>query len=164
MKKTLIIILLLSTFNTLGETNKRQLAEELIVLTNVESTINVMYDQMGKMTQGMSQQLGIKPSESEFFEKYMARMFSLMKEEMNWEKMKEPTIEIYIKHYTEKELQDIVAFYKTKSGKSMVSKMPLVMEDSMVITQSMLKDFLPKMQALTKEMKEELAASRNSTK
>ncbi len=164
MKKTLIIILLLSTFNTLGETNKRQLAEELIVLTNVESTINVMYDQMGKMTQGMSQQLGIKPSESEFFEKYMARMFSLMKEEMNWEKMKEPTIEIYIKHYTEKELQDIVAFYKTKSGKSMVSKMPLVMEDSMVITQSILKDFLPKMQALTKEMKEELAASRNSTK
>ncbi len=159
MKKTLIIILLLSTFNTLGETNKRQLAEELIVLTNVESTINVMYDQMGKMTQGMSQQLGIKPSESEFFEKGMARMFSLMNEEM-----KEPTIEIYIKHYTEKELQDIVAFYKTKSGKSMISKMPLVMEDSMVIAQSMLKDFLPKMQALTKEMKEELAASRNSTK
>ena len=57
---------------------------------------------------------------------------------MNWAKMKKPMIKIYLKHYSEKEIKDMVAFYKSDSGQSMIQKMPAVMGDSMLLSQEMM--------------------------
>ena len=65
-----------------------------------------------------------------------------------------------MKHYTEKEIEDIVAFYKSDSGQSMVKKMPAVIRDSLAISQNMMKNFLPKMQELSQELKNEIEIAR----
>jgi hypothetical protein len=78
--------------------------------------------------------------------------------------MKEPMIQIYLKHYTEKEIKDVTAFYKTESGQAMIKKMPLVMQESMMVSQSMYKDFMPKMQELSVELKNDLQALRDKEK
>ncbi|MFC1751095.1 DUF2059 domain-containing protein [Pseudomonadota bacterium] len=164
MKKGLIValMLLLPTTGMSEEQTKRENIEALLSLTNAESTVDGMYAQMGSMMQGMAQQLGIKPSERELFNQYMEKLFSTMKAEMSWDKMKAPMIDIYTKHYSNKELQDMVAFYKSESGKSMIEKMPMVIQDSMQVSQSMMKDFVPKMQALSEEMRAELVALRSN--
>jgi hypothetical protein len=163
MKKVIILVLsLATTFSIYGDSTKRELVDELLVLTKADSTIDVMYEQMGAMYTGMAQQLNIQPSEAEHFEKYGAKMFELMKQEMSWDKMKEPMVNIYLKHYTEQELKDFVAFYKTDSGKSMIAKMPVIMQESMILSQSIMQDFYPKYMALTQEMQQELAAKRNA--
>jgi len=164
MRKIIIItILFLTTYNISGATdNKRQLVEELIILTNVEASIDAIFSQMGNMMKGTEQQLGIKPEEKEFFNNYMSKVNSLIREEINWESIKNPTIDIYIKHYTEQELKDIVVFYKTESGKSMIKKMPLVVQDSMAISQSLMKQIFPKLRKLSEEMQTELFEARKS--
>jgi hypothetical protein len=58
----------------------------------------------------------------------MSKAAAAMKGEMTWEKMKEPMIDVYLKHYTEIEINDMLAFYNTESGKSIIKKMPAVME------------------------------------
>lgn len=144
--------------------SKRESVEKLLILMNVESIIDTMYSQMEQLMVGMGQQLGVKPSEQEIFDKFMSKTVSIMKKEMSWAKMKEPMMQIYLKHYSEKEIQDMVVFYNSESGKSMIQKMPEVMKDSMLLSQKMVKDFIPKMQEMSEELKEELAAARKAQK
>ena len=164
MKKILLICLLsIANFSVFAaETTKKAEIEELLTLMNSSAMVNSIYNQMGKMMQGMGQQLKVKPEEKAIFDKFTTKMFTIMKEEMNWQKMKAPTIEIYAKHFSEQEIKDMVAFYKTESGQSMVKKLPAVMTDSMMMGQNMMKSFFPKMQKMSQELKAELAKHRQA--
>jgi len=165
MKKFIICLILfaLPAVSFSDDKSKRESVEELLTLTNAESVIDNVYSQMGQMFQGMGQQLGVKPEERETFDKFMSKMISLMQEEMSWDKMKEPMIRIYLKHYTEKEIQDQIAFYRSESGQSMINKQPEVVKDTMMMTQEVLKNFMPKLQQISKELEKELAASRSGS-
>ena len=144
-----------------GKESKRESVEELLKLTNSKSMIDTVYSQMGQLFKGMGKQLGVKPSEQEVFDRFMSKVASMMKEEMSWDKMKESMINIYLKHYTEKEIQDQIAFYKSESGQSMIKKQPAVLKDSMMLSQGLIKNFIPKLQKISQELEEELKASRN---
>lgn len=59
---------------------------------------------------------------------------------MSWEVLKDPTIKIVSKIFTEKELLDIIAFYKSESGKSYADKSPqLSAEISKIISANLQK-------------------------
>ncbi|MFC1841286.1 DUF2059 domain-containing protein [Thermodesulfobacteriota bacterium] len=175
MRKFTTIIIFVLVFSLLGcvtakkpkvvavsdNESKRESVEELLALTDAEDMIDTIYSQMSQMFQGMGQQLGVKPSEQELFDKFMSKMIALLKDEMSWDKMKEPMMKIYLKHYSEKEIQDQITFYKSDSGQSMIGKQPEVMKDTMMLSQEALKDFIPKLQKISKELEEELAASRS---
>jgi len=49
--------------------------------------------------------------------------------------------QIYAKHFTEAELKDIVAFYKTPAGKKMVAQEPAAIKDSLDAAQQWANDF-----------------------
>uniref|UniRef100_UPI0025EC2256 DUF2059 domain-containing protein n=1 Tax=uncultured Alteromonas sp. TaxID=179113 RepID=UPI0025EC2256 len=86
----------------------------------------------------------------------MEKLKVLLREEVNWDTLKEPMIDLYMAHYTEQELQDMLAFYQSETGQSVVKKMPEVMAASMQITQQLMKDVYPKLFEMTKESEESL--------
>jgi hypothetical protein len=90
----------------------------------------------------------------------MSKVANAMKEDLSWEKMKEQVIDVYMKYYTEKEITDMLAFYDSESGKSIIEKMPKVTHESMLITQTLLKDFMPKIQVLSQELQAEIETER----
>ena len=51
-------------------------------------------------------------------------MFDLIADRMSWEKLKPKFAAIYDETFSKQELSDIVAFYKTPSGQSLLQKMP----------------------------------------
>lgn len=163
MKKIAMVILMLMTpvVTQASEGVKRETVERLLEVMNAEAIIDGMYSQMDKMFVGVGQQLGVKESEQQIFDSYMKKVTAAMREEMTWEKLRGPMVDIYIKHYTEKEVNDLLAFYSTESGQSMIRKMPLVMQESMQISQTMLQGFMPKVKVLSIEFKEELVAARS---
>jgi hypothetical protein len=140
--------------------SKQESVEELLALSKADAALDAAYGQMDQLFVNMGKQLGVKPEEQEMFDKFMLKMASLMKEEMSWDKMKGPMIEIYLKHYTEKEVQDMITFYKSESGRSMISKQADVAKDTMMLSQKMIEGFLPKVMKLSQEMEAELAAKR----
>ena len=162
MKKTIIIFLIaaLSVISYAADDSKKESVEELLVLMNADSMIDTIYSQMDQTMQGMARRLGVKPSEKKIFDTYMVNMVNLMKSEINWKKMKGPMVDLYLKHYTEKEIKDMVSFYRSDSGQSMVKKMPAVISDSISISQDMMKGFIPKMLAMSQELKKEIDAAR----
>ncbi|WMN61540.1 DUF2059 domain-containing protein (plasmid) [Pseudoalteromonas xiamenensis] len=76
------------------------------------------------------------------------------------DKMRADIIDVYLKHYTEKEISDMLAFYESESGRSMLTKMPQVMSDTMQVSMKMVQSFLPKIQELSQEFNEKLEVKR----
>jgi len=56
-------------------------------------------------------------------------------EKIDYEELDRLVIPIYAQHFTIEELDAIIAFYKTPAGQSVLEKMPLVLQDSMLIGQ-----------------------------
>ena len=70
-------------------------------------------------------------------------------------------IDLYLKIYTEKEIDDMLIFYRSETGRSMIEKMPAVLSESVIISQEMMQSFMPKVMEFSQEMEEELYARRS---
>ncbi len=53
--------------------------------------------------------------------------------EINPREIENMLIPIYLKYYSEKELDDIITFYKSPTGKKMIESMPGIMQESMEV-------------------------------
>ena len=132
--------------------------EKLLEITEVSKTVDTIYAQIDNMSSGIATQMGLTEKDKPAFDEYMKKVNELIREEMTWEKMKEPMIQVYINHFTEREIQGMIEFYKTDIGKSTIKKMPLVMQDSMGISQKMMEGVSPKIKVLMDEFSAEIKA------
>lgn len=155
-----VVLLCVSSVGWAEQKASRESVEKLMELTEASKMVSSMYEQVGMMFEGMAKEMGVTEAEQPAFDRYMKRVAGLMQEEMSWEKIKEPTIDIYVRNFSEEEVQGLIEFYGSDVGKSMIRKMPVVMQESMGISQEMLKVTMPKIQALAVEMQSEIAASR----
>ena len=69
-------------------------------------------------------------------------------------------LDIYNKHFTEEEITAMLEFYRSETGQSILSKMPVVMQESMVTSQAMAQRLMPEVQALTEEFDRKLKEHR----
>lgn len=157
-----IAVLVMGLIFSLGafasEPAKRDSVEKLLELTEASKMVDTMYAQMENMFAGMANQMGVTEKNRPAYDKYMKKVFAVINEDMSWKKMKEPLVQIYIKHLTEEEVQGMIDFYSTDIGKSMIKKMPIIMQDSMGLGQQMMVNALPKIKVLAEEMAAEVRA------
>ncbi len=146
-----------------AEKASRESVEKLMELTEASKMVDAMYGQVGQMFEGIGAEMGMTEADRPAFDKYMNRVMGLMKKEMSWDRLKEPTIDIYVRNFTEEEVRGLIDFYGSDIGRSMIQKMPIVMQESMGISQAMLRDALPKIHALAQEMQKELEAGRGKS-
>ena len=146
-----------------SDVTKVQKVNELLMVMDADNMIDEIYTQMFSMMQSMNKSLKLKDSEQAMNKMFSDKMADMLKKELSWAKMKPGMISIYVKHYTEKEIDDMISFYESESGQSMLKKMPAVMKDSMQIGQQMVMSIIPKMNAMREEFKNELKLARNET-
>jgi len=163
MKYYFAIFLLVISFaaQSTEETKKAKLLE-LVNVTDMDSMMDAMYAQMELNMQNMSTQMGVQPSEQAIFDEYYSKMIIVMREAMSWKKMEPLVIDLYSKNFTEKEITDMLNFYKTESGQSVLKKMPVLMGESMEMGQNMMQDAIPKIQAVAQELAADLEESRKA--
>ena len=94
------------------------------------------------------------------FERHMERTMEVMQEEMGWEKWEPHMVDIYVNVYTEEEIREIIAFYRSPAGQALLDGMPQAMEQTMLVTQQMMQDFMPRLQELQDELIADLERSR----
>ncbi len=163
MKKIIFVVLMLVSFSAgASEESKRKQLEELMSLMDMHSMVNQMYSQFEVQLKNMSAQMGIQASDQAIVDKYYEKMIQLFKKEVNWDKMKPGIIDIYAKHFTEKEIADMITFYKTDSGKSALAKLPMVTQESMQLSTQLVQPIIPEIQKLSQAMAEELKAARTT--
>ncbi|PRO71693.1 hypothetical protein C6Y40_20675 [Alteromonas alba] len=162
MRKALMIII--ATLGLSGpvvaDSGQRETVEALLIASGADSTLDAVYAQFDGMFANMAEQLKIEESERASFKKHMQEVNLMLRKEMNWDTLKAPMIDLYMAHYTENELQDMLAFYQSETGQSVVKKMPEVMAASMQITQQLMKDVYPKIMQMSKAYAEDLKKQR----
>jgi hypothetical protein len=143
-----------------AQTSKRASVEELLELSGVEAMVEAQYSQLDQLLVGVGEQLGVKESERESFDKFMIGVVESMKSGMSWERKKEPMIDIYLESYSEEEIQGLLAFYRSDVGQSLMRKSPEVMDKSARLTQEMFNEFMPAFKERIEQFRSELKASR----
>lgn len=166
MKKLIMAVVLASTatWAHADDAGKNRNIEELLNLTDAAAMMENMYSQMEVMLQDMGDQMGVSSREQPIFDEYYSKMMQLMREELNWEKVKGPIKSIYGEHFTDTEIRDLIDFYKTETGKKTLEKLPVIMQESMAISQQALANVLPQIQAMSQQLEADIAQARAKVK
>ncbi|MFA9188687.1 DUF2059 domain-containing protein [Flavobacterium magnesitis] len=125
MKKSLLILsfCVLSLSANAQSTSKSQKINQLLELTGSGKMATLMMDQMMESFKNSYSKVN-----EEFWEDF--------KNEVKAEDLEKMIIPIYDKHYTESDIDQLIAFYNSPIGKKMISTMPQVMQESMIVGQA----------------------------
>lgn len=99
------------------EASHRQAAEELLKAADGQKIMQTAIDQM------LEAQIKAQPRMA----KYRGVMRKFLNKYLGYESLKDDMIKLYTEEFTEKELQEITAFYRTPTGKKAIAKMPSLM-------------------------------------
>ncbi len=136
----------------------RQAAEELLVMSRAEQTMEPMFKQIRGMFEKQIVATDVPPEKQAIVQSYMSRVLDLTERELRWDLMREDVIGIYTEVFTESEIRELISFYKTPIGQKSLERIPLVLQRSIVLSQERVKKIMPQVQALNQQMAEELKA------
>jgi hypothetical protein len=152
----IVLVLVCSIGTSVSAESSRDSVEKLLLLTKQDQIINQTFEQFKPLILQQFQQMSLTKEQSQIIDKYMGKMLDVMKEEMNWDQIKGDFIQIYTSVYTEEEIQEMIKFYQSPVGRKLIEKTPLIVQQSMALSQKYVQNILPKIQELTQEMAEEI--------
>ena len=91
---------------------------------------------------------------------YKDVMRSFMQEHMGWQSLKEPFTRIYAEAFTEEELREITAFYRTETGRKAAELTPVLMSRGMELGQKIVEENTPELERRLLERARELEGSK----
>ena len=106
------------------------------------------------MKNGMAQAAKGKASSLELniiMDKLQKKMMDILKEEVDWSVLEPIYIAVYQEHFTQAEVDGMLAFYRTPVGATVIDKLPLVMQESMLKMQDRMGPLVQKLNVIQKE-------------
>lgn len=127
-----------------------QAARDLLIASHMDQSYGNMIDQLlDAQTKSSPQLAKLREPMKEFFNKYMG-----------WEAMKDDLAKIYADNFTEQELNDITAFYKTPTGSKMSQALPALMAEGAQLGQRRVAEHMDELkEMIQKSMAEQNAAA-----
>jgi len=163
LKKSVFVVAAIIVFVMAGmcaiaqDQSERALAEEMLNLLNVKDTQQKALAMYKQIIEAQIQKLDPKSNDPAVQAKVtslLGKIMDMVKDETSWDKMKEEYIALYSQTYTQTELKDLIAFYKTPSGQAYIKKQPEVLKRTFQLSGKMIGGLMPKIQAMVNEFKE----------
>ena len=85
-----------------------------------------------------------------------SRMVGVVQEELAWDKLEPIYVRLYQESFSEEEVKDILAFYKTPAGQAVIHRMPGLMQKSMMEIQKTMGGAAPKIRKIQEEFAAEM--------
>lgn len=121
---------------------------ELLAVTHAKRLLNSEMSRVdAMMRQEMRRGLGgrqLSPKEQKIMDDTAAKLAALFKEEMNWKTLEPTFINIYRRSFSQDEINGMLKFYRSRVGKAVIAKMPLVMRGSIEMMQDRMRAIMPK--------------------
>ena len=119
MKKLFIITLLIFSVSITGfsaETSKQKKIKELFQVMDIQATTN----EMSQMVLNDEGNMNLSKNQKATLQKEMKSMMDYVLNKQ---------AELYDKHFTEQEIDDILNFYKTPAGKKVIEETPKITKE-----------------------------------
>jgi len=137
----------------------RDAARELMQVSGTQQIMAQMQLQIETMFLNISSDAQQSAAQQKIAADYRAKVADILKEEMIWDKIEGDIVDLYMKSFSEEELKEMTAFYKTPLGQTMIEKMPEVMLRSAEISRQQMRFVIPRIKQLAQEMSEKMRAS-----
>lgn len=157
-KLTLLFTLLFIFASPAQAANNDDNLELLFKTMNMDAIVDTMWTQMEAMMMDIKEQQDMTSEELKVVEKYNKQFTKIMKTDLSWQVMQEDLKQIYRQNFTDHEISQMLKFYQSPTGQSVLRTMPTVMLESMRLGQDLAKKTMPKLLENNKNMQEELAA------
>jgi hypothetical protein len=161
--RVLAIAVLLASFGVQAAPASQESVEKLLSVTKSEAMMDSLYSGMDQvMRQSIEQSLQGKTITAEqrrALDAVPGKFVAVMREEMSWQKMKPQFISLYRDTFEQEEVDGMLAFYASPAGQALINKMPVVMQKSLALSQSLLQSVLPKMRVAMEEAMREAKIS-----
>lgn len=150
-------ILIFSPLSTHAEDPKptEQSVRELLAATEARKLLDSIMRQVdSSMRAGMQQALKgqtITSDQQKAIDNMQHKMMVIFTEELSWESLEPMYIQVYRDSFTQKEVDDMLAFYKSPAGQAMIKKMPVVLQNTMVQMQKRMGPFFEKLEKMEQE-------------
>lgn len=116
--------------------NHRLAALRLFEQMQMQKMLDSLVENLMKTQMSQNPELGeFADIMREFFAKYMS-----------WKSLEDDYLRIYLKTFTQQELEDIVAFYSTPTGKKTIVVMPDLIQQGAAIGQSRVQEHITELQ------------------
>jgi hypothetical protein len=151
----LVLFITISTaqYSIASDIEKRTAANELFDLMNMDVLLNESIEKMLQLEIQNNSQLGL----------YEDVVRTFFKKHMSGESLRDEFVDIYNQAFTEKELIDIVNFYKTSTGQKALRQTPALVQKFMIIGQKRVQDNLPELKQMITDETERLQKLKNSS-
>ncbi|MGI8437393.1 MAG: DUF2059 domain-containing protein [Chthoniobacterales bacterium] len=141
---------------------------ELLDLTGAKKILDTVLPQMQSMTQASIREATKgqppTPEQQKLIDRSLAQMQTVMQEELAWNKLEPMYLRIYRQSLTQSEVTGMIAFYKTPIGQAVITKMPLIMQNTMTEMQGMMGPMMQRMQQAQAELAAQIEAEQKSAK
>jgi hypothetical protein len=157
MKRKIIFTLFLIMLPVLSFAgDKENLAEEIMKLTNMQKMMDQTKVQIQQMQIRVMQQLEVSEKDKKGAAEFQNKINEMIFNELTWDNIKSEYIKLFVDVYTIDELKGLVQFYKSPAGQSLIKKQPIIMQKSMMISQSKIQKLIPKLKKMTDEFSESI--------
>ncbi len=139
---------------------------EFLVITNAAKLMEQSLVQGDAMIKnGLQQAIAghpATPEQQKIIDDMQNKMMALLRDELKWEKYEPIYIDIYKQSFTQKEMNGVLAFYKSPAGRAFIVKMPVVMQHTMETLPKMMQSLMPKLQQLMRDTEKQLKAVKSN--
>ena len=149
------------------EASRRAMAEELLNLMNVQESIEKSFEMLKQMMPAQMEKMKQATGQTNMPSNVSIptdKMMDLMAQELSWNKLKADYITLYAETFTEDEMKGVIAFYKSPAGQAFGKKQPELIKRSVELSQKMMIQIMPKILAMTKELRKTAPASSTQEK
>jgi hypothetical protein len=119
------------------------LADKLLDLTSSQAYMQKTFETGLKPS---LDQMKAKGAPDELVNAIHTEAQNFFQENFNWDVMKPKLAQLYADTYTDAELRDIVAFYQTPTGQKTITKMPEIMQKSVMLSMAGVQANMPEFQ------------------
>jgi len=155
-----VVLLTMSMSAHADEASKRAKVEQLFVAMNLERSMNDMMAAVRKqVNQAMQSMPGMDqttPAQKKLIDNFQGQVNKLVDEATSWKALEPQYADLYAQTYTEEEIDGILAFYQSPAGKAMIAKTPELTSKGMAISQHMMGDLQPKINALLEQFMQQI--------
>jgi hypothetical protein len=154
-KAVLSILLCLLSAHAPAAPASAESVDRLLKVARVEAMLDSMYATLEQIVRGSMQQAiagrPVTPEQQRAIDAMPAKLMTVVRQEFTWDVLRPQYARLYGETFSQEEIDGLVAFYESPAGQAFVSKMPIVLQKSVALSQAQMKVLLPKMNAAIAE-------------
>lgn len=133
------------------DASRRAKVEELFTIMHMDRTLQTTMKAMENSVIPMTEQMfGTKVPDSLKSEvaDMQKQLFDLIEDQMSWKSLEPTYVDIYVRNFSENQIDDLIAFYKSPTGQAMLEKTPELVQESMQASMTRMTTLQPQIKQL----------------